>query len=322
MEETTKAIANLALSRRGFLISAGAASAATLIGCGSATPTSTVVTAPTAPAVADPDILNFALNLEYLEAEYYLRAATGSGLSAADGGGAAVTVPSTTKITFSNSFYQQFAFELAQTELQHVRALRATISALGGTPVAAPALNFTDAFNAVAYQAGLTSFNPFSSDLNFLLGALVFEEIGVTAYTGAAHLISSTTVLDAAAGIQAAEAYHAGAIRTIFAGGAITSGSQANIIAYNSILQVINKLDPTPNTTLLASGGTSSTNATVGKVYSPSAVVSANASTAVGFARTTDQVLHIAYATAPGTYTASGGFFPGGLNGTIKQPTT
>jgi hypothetical protein len=311
VQETLNKLASIGLSRRGFLAGAGAATAATLVGCGSSTITSTTPTAPTAPAVGDTDILNFALNLEYLEAEFYLRAATGSGLAAADGGGATVTVPSTTKVTFSNSFFQQLAFELAQTELQHVRAIRATISALGGTPVAAPALDYTDAFNAVAFQAGLTSFNPFSSDYNFLIGALAFEEVGVSAYTGAAHLISAQAVLDAAAGIQAAEAYHAGSIRTILAGNALATGNSANLTAYNSVLQLFNKLDPTPNTTLL----------TAGSATTASTVVSAN-SNAIAFARTTDQVLHIVYATLPGTYTASGGFFPSGLNGTIKQPTT
>ena len=324
MEETLNKFANLGLSRRGFLAGAGAATAGTLIGCGSSgTVTSTLPTAPTATAVTDVDILNFALNLEYLEAEFYLRAATGTGLASADGGGSTVTVKSNSKVTFSNSFFQQLSFELAQTELQHVRAIRATITSLGGTPVSAPALNYTDAFNSVAFQAGLTSFDPFASDYNFLIGALSFEEVGVSAYTGAAKLISAQAVLDAAAGIQAAEAYHSGAIRTILAGNALTSGSTANLSAYNSVLQLFNKLDPNNHITLLTAGGTASTNATLmGTVYSPSSVVTADPTNAIAYARTTDQVLHIVYATLPGTYTASGGFFPSGLNGTIKTPTT
>ncbi len=323
MTETLNTIAKLGLSRRGFLAGAGAATAATLAGCGdNGTPTSTVPTTPPSVTVADPDILNFALNLEYLETEFYLRAATGSGLSAADGGGAAVTVTSSSKVTFSSPFIQQLSFELAQTELQHVRALRATITSLGGTPIAAPALDYTDGFNSIAMNAGLgSSFNPFASDYAFLTGALAFEEIGVSAYTGAAKLISSSAVLDAAAGIQAAESYHAGAIRTLFVGNALATNSQTNIVNYNSILQLFNKLDTGAHTTLLTSGGTASKTSAGATVYSPSTVVSAD-SRAIAWARTTDQVLHLAYGTMPGVYTASGGFFPSGLNGTIKTPTT
>ena len=332
VDQLVDKIKQKALSRRNFLAGAGVATAATLIGCGDDTPTSTVPVStapPAAVAVTDVDVLNFALNLEYLEAEFYLRAATGSGLTSADSlSGGAVTVKANAKIpSFSNAFIQQLSYELAQTELQHVRAIQATIKALGGTPVSAPALNYTDAFNTVANLAGLGTFDPFASDFNFLIGALTFEEVGVSAYTGAAKLLKATAVLDAAAGIQAAEAYHAGAIRTLLVGNALTSGSQTNVNNYNSILQVLNKLDTAGHITLVTTGGTATMVAAAGTVpsyksYSPSTVVTADTTNAITFARTTDQVLHIAYGTLPGVLTASGGFFPAGLNGTIKAPTT
>jgi hypothetical protein len=43
-------------------------------------------TALAADAIEDSDIFQFALNLEYMETEYYLRATTGEGMSAADAG--------------------------------------------------------------------------------------------------------------------------------------------------------------------------------------------------------------------------------------------
>lgn len=318
------------LSRRGFLAGAGAATAATLVGCGDSTPvTSTVPTAPTAAAVTDIDVLNFALNLEYLEAEFYLRAVTGNGVPTADGGGATITVPGTTMVNFTDPFIKAIAVEQAQTELSHIRALRATITANGGTPVSQPALNYTDAFNSIAMNAGIgSSFNPFASQLNYLIGALTFPDVGVTAYTGGAALLKDKNILNAAAGFQATEAYHAGMFRNVLAYQALSSKDTTYLNYFNEVVQLRSKLGGGNETVLYQGSGTPpaySTNATSGKVTfagtAPSTIVAAD-SNALAYARTTDQVLHIVYGTNPGTYTASGGFFPSGMNGTIKQPTT
>lgn len=274
---------------------AGSAAALTMIGCNRNTfqPQPTGPSGPASVTYTDADYLNFALNLEYLEASYYLYAATGSGLSAADMGTSAGTVTGGAQVPFANSLEQQYAYEIAQDELNHVRFLR---SALGSAAVSMPAIDLTNSFNAAASAAGIgSSFNPFASFATFLLGAFVFEDVGVTAYSGAAPLLQNKTYLSAAAGIQAVEAYHAGAVRTLV----LASGS-ANVTIANQI------------STLRATlGGGMET------ALSATTIVAADPTTAIAYARTPSQVLSIVYESNSGNL-AQGGFFPKGLNGKIN----
>jgi integrase len=95
--------------------------------------------------------------LSTLEAEFYLRAATGTGLSATDAGSGAGTVTGGAAVPGFSTAMQQYAYEIAQDELNHVRFLRTAITANGGTLVARPNINFTDAFNTLASAAGIAS---------------------------------------------------------------------------------------------------------------------------------------------------------------------
>jgi hypothetical protein len=313
------------VNRRKFLTGIGAVgAAATLAGCGSnngqITPTPTTT-------YTDVDILNFALNLEYLEAEFYLRAATGSGLGTADIGSSPGAVTGGAQVTGLNSAQQNILNEIAYDEQQHVRFLR---TALGSAAVARPVIDLTNSFNALASAAGIaSSFNPFADFNHFLVGAYIFEDVGVTAYSGAAPLISTAGItagyLAAAAGILAVEAYHAAYVRTTLTAGAIAQGVTAYpYLTYaNQVSALRATLGGGNETTLTVPTGTVPFTATT--VPAPSAIVAATTANAIAYARTTDQVLHIVYgslsnttgATASAAGVAKGAFFPSGLNGNI-----
>jgi Ferritin-like domain len=324
VEKKLNDLIDKALSRRSFMAGAGTAAAASLIvGCGgssSPTTTTTPVTpiTPVTPAVTDADILTFALNLEYLEAEYYLYAATGSGLSATDAGtGAGTTiVPSATKVPFADAYLQQYADEIAQDELNHVRFLRSALSAAGATVQPRPAIDLTF-FAGLATAAGISgTFNPFTDENAFLTGAFVFEDVGVTAYLGAAPLITNkTSYLGPAAGILGTEAYHAAEIRTIIAGNAASSSATA---AQAAALTNANLISALRGKISMASGNMLAAET----MLSTTSIVAADSVNAIAFARTTDQVLHIVYGGTAGVGVAKGGFFPAGLNGNIKSTTT
>jgi hypothetical protein len=297
----------------------GAASA--LAGCGNGgsvyvPPTTTT----TSPAITDAAILTFALNLEYLEAEFYLRAATGNGLSTTDAGTSPGAVTGGAQITGLTTAQQNILNEIAYDEQQHVRFLR---TALGSAAVSRPALDLTNSFNNLASAAGIgSSFNPFSNFNTFLVGAFIFEDVGVTAYAGAAPLISSAGIasgyLTAAAGIMAVEAYHAAYVRTSLTAQAITLGTTAYpYLGYaNQVSALRATLGGGDETTLTVPTGTVPLTATT--IATPSSIVAATSANAIAYARTTDQVLHIVYGTGNGAGISKGGFFPNGLNGSIS----
>jgi hypothetical protein len=305
---------NKGVNRRKFLAGVGAAGAATVFaGCSSTSSAGTTTT------YTDTDILNFALNLEYLEAEFYLHAATGSGLSSADAGSSAGTVTGGLQVTGLSSAQQNILNEIAYDEQQHVRYLR---TALGSAAVARPAIDIVNSFNALASAAGIAStFNPYASFDAFVVGAFIFEDVGVTAYAGAAPLISTAGIaagyLSAAAGIMAVEAYHAAYIRTYLTAQNIANSGYLYLGYANKVSTLRATLGGSSETTLTVPTGTVPLTATT--IATPSSIVAATSTNALAYARNTDQVLHIVYGTAgSGAGVKSGGFFPSGLNGNIS----
>ena len=158
-------------SRRGFLSRAGILTGG-LMGGGA------VLGALAGPASAatatDVAIANFALTLEYLEAEFYTQAEAAGALS---------------------DDLAEFARVVGQHERDHVAALK---KMLGSAAVAKPAFDFKG-----------TTEDPGA----FAETAQVLEDTGVAAYKGQAPRIDTEAVLNAALAIHTVEARHAAWIR-------------------------------------------------------------------------------------------------------------
>ena len=224
--------------------------------------------AATTSTITDVDILNFALNLEYLEAEFYAVATYGSTLlqlgviTASEESGP--TTGGNMVPNFGNSPLAFLASALRVDEIKHVKFLRA---ALGSAAVKKPAINL----DALGYG--------YSDVYSFLKLSRQFEDVGVSAYLGAAPLITSKTYLKAAAAIMDTEAQHSGSIRL-------------SCILDNVTSPAVDAKDvpPTEQTPYFVD------------------------SRALTIPRTPSEVLRIVYAGG----TCSGGFYPNGMNGKIK----
>jgi len=253
--------------------------------------------------ITDADILNFALNLEYVEAEFYLRAAFGRGLTDGDitgdgfgGRDQLGPVRGGRQVRFETNTIRLYAEEIARDEEAHVRFLR---GALGSARVARPTLDIGGAFTALAREAGLIGsnqdFDAYANENNFLLAAFIFEDVGVTAYKGAAPLIQDRGILEAAAGLLAVEAYHAANIRSVLF-------SRGLFGQTNDISDLRDRLD-----------GSDDRDQDIGG--NDRANIAPTDNNGLAFSRTPRQVLNIVYF---GVDRGAGGFFPDSFNGNIR----
>jgi hypothetical protein len=265
-------------SRRGFTKSIGVAGAGIAAFLADLQP----ATAQSSSTLTSSDIaiLQFALNLEYLEAEFYTMALTGQTISQAGltvtGSGSAGATTGGQKVTFiTGSSLLNSVTQIAADERAHVALLQSTLTGAGVTPIAKPAINL----NALG--------TGFQSQEAFIALARSFEDVGVSAYAGAAPMIQSTTVLGYAARILAAEAEH-------------TANLRLHASLYQAPTTAVDSQDILPPPT--------------GMQY-----ISTNSQGLVAV-RTPGEVLAVVF--GGNTHATSGGFFPAGVNGALNSSST
>ncbi len=271
-----------ALNRRNFLSTLAAATAAAAAAgvLSSATPAQAQTAGPSIV-----DVLNFALNLEYLEANLYLSASGFGTVPAALGGGAPVI--GAPGYISSDPQTLDTTINLAADESRHIEVLRAAIANLGGTPISQPMIDYT-----------LGGKMKITTQAQFLAVTRQFTAVGTSAYAGAAqYLVSNPLVLTAAGQILGAESQHLGALNYL-------------CNSHGVVSPAVDALDAPPVPPDQFTTLTPTTAAT---------------GPALGIPRTPQQVLGIVYGVStattvmPPSGVTSGGFFPKGLNGNVKS---
>lgn len=283
-------------SRRSFLAGtgvgiAGALAAGTaVLGCGD---TNVYVDAQ---GQSEADVLNFALNLEYLEATFYSYIVQGKDIdSSLTGGGPAPQNPPP-MITFANQQSADLFAEIAYDEISHVSALRSALSTLA---IARPQINFS----------ALATIGP----TNYIQHARLFEDVGVTAYAGAAAYLTNNNVT-AAAQILAVEGFHSGVLRLL----AIQqNATYPSTLAGYVPTDGYDIIPADPGTVALALAGPTSAKGGFFATQATGTTGQTNTFNGFAFRRSSSQVLAIVYGSAT-TGTTKGGFFPNGVNGNIK----
>lgn len=278
-------------SGEGALIAMGVIAASTVIPL-------TEAVAQQAESSTDIDLFNFALNLEYLETDYYLRGGLGMTVDEVFGTSFGAPVKGGRKVQFSNPAREGMIKNIAGNEVAHIKFLRAIT---GSQAAQRPPIDMDAGFAAVAAAAGLSNFDPFGNEVDFFLGGMLFEDVGVSVLKGSARKLRSLTLRESAAGLLGSEGYHMGAVRSvIYKMGEPARSRAAAISEFRDRLDGPQDLDQPPV-----------------KVGAMANITPANQN-GIALGRTPEHALNIIYGN-PARGVMAGGFFPEGFNGRIRS---
>lgn len=275
-----------------------------------------------AQTTGDIDALNFALNLSYLQSQFFSYVTTGAAYTALLGTGTPGTVTPGSK----------FAFDTVGTTVGPVASMMAEITTdsrniatpmrgiIGALAIGQLALDITGGttgpFAVVMQRAGVVApgatFDPYGSEENVLYSAFDLKDIAVSAYRGLLPLLSNRVVVQVVTGMIATECHHSAEIRTLL----YTRGDAATRIANADKIAAFRQRSggqvPDPGISPVSrtyAGPTGTATVTTSRI------TPANANGEVA-GRTVGQVLNLLYLSQ--TATTQGGFFPAGVNGTFR----
>ncbi|XP_031282692.1 desiccation-related protein PCC13-62-like [Pistacia vera] len=269
------------------------------------------------PIIADDrDRIQVALNLEFLEAEFFLNSALGKGLDSiapmlTAGGPRPVGAKKANLDALTNRIIEEFGYE----EVGHLRAI---ITRIGGFP--RPLLNlstenFANMFDAAVGYKLDPPFDPYLNTVNYLLACYLIPYVGLVGYVGTIPNLVTYTSRELVAGLLGVESGQDAVIRAL-----LYEKANEKVLPYNiTVAKFSGYISQLRNR--LAMCGIKDEGLIVplqlgAENKTETNVLSADANS-LSYARTPQEVLRIVYGTS--SEYKPGGFFPNGGNGRIAK---
>ncbi|KAH6795232.1 desiccation-like protein [Perilla frutescens var. hirtella] len=265
---------------------------------------------------SDIDLLEFPLNLEYLEADFFSWGALGGGIDSFEpnltkGGPPPVGAKKANLSPLVRDIVAQFAFQ----EFGHLRAIQETVAGFPRPLLNLSAASFATIMNAAVGKALVPPFDPYASDINYLLASYVIPYVGLTGYVGASANLQSPISRRLVAGLLGVESGQDAVIRTL-----LYESAMLKVRPYDyTVAEFTDKISHLRNT--LGKAGTKDEGLIVEPAAGAEGRIAGNVlvgdKNSVAYDRTPQEILRIVYGS--GDETKPGGFYPKGASGNIAK---
>ncbi|XP_030543325.1 desiccation-related protein PCC13-62-like [Rhodamnia argentea] len=264
----------------------------------------------------DAELIHVAMNLEFLEAEFFLYGALGRGLDGiaphlALGGPPPAGGERANLDPLVRRIIEEFGYE----EVGHLRAIYTTVGGIQRPLIDISAHKFAMMVDEALGHRLWPPFDPYLDTVNYLLASYLIPYVGLTGYVGVIPNLSNFTTKALVAGLLGVESGQDAVIRTLLYERALEKVAPYDITVaeFTNLFSILrNKLgmcgikdEGIVVPPVLGAEQRTETN-----------VLSAN-KMSLSYPRTPQEVLRVVYGT--GDEHVPGGFFPNGANGEIAR---
>ncbi|KAF5191920.1 Desiccation-related protein pcc13-62 [Thalictrum thalictroides] len=265
---------------------------------------------------SDKVLLEFPLNLEYLEAEFFLWGSFGYGLDRiapylANGGPPPIGVTKANLDPFVKDIMVQFAFQ----EVGHLRAIKEAVPGFPRPLIDLSKGSFAKVMDEAVGHTLNPPFDPYANGLNFLLASYVIPYVGLTGYVGASPKLTHSQSRRLVAGLLSVESAQDAIIRAL-----LYERANVKVQPYGlTVAEFTNRISELRNR--LGNSGIKDEGLVVPLLSGAEGKTGGNIvvgnDKSIAFERTPKEILRIVYGS--GDERKPGGFYPKGGDGQIAK---